>query len=89
MNIVIWMLAGGALGWVAHAYLGFNEGRGRMVAIVIGAVGGMIGGKLVAPMFGAAAAAVGDFSTMALIFAVAVAAVFLYVGNLVHERWGV
>lgn len=89
MNIVIWMLAGGALGWIGYSFLGFNEGRGKVVSIVIGGVGGIVGGKLIAPMFSSAAPVAGDFSVMALFFAAAVAAAFLAVGNLVHNRWGV
>lgn len=89
MNIVVWMLAGGMLGWIGYSFLGFNEGRTLMVSIVIGAVGGVVGGKMIAPMFGAAAAAAGGFSVMTLFFAAAVAAAFLAVGSLVHQRWGV
>ena len=89
MNIVMWMLAGGILGWVGYTFLGFNEKRGMLVSIIIGALGGVLGGKLIAPMFTAAAAVPGDFSASTLVFAVAVAAAFLFVGNLVHNRWGV
>ncbi len=59
------------------------------VSILIGAVGGFFGGKMVAPMFIAAAAVPGDFSSPALFFAAAGAAAFLAVGNLVYSRWGV
>jgi uncharacterized membrane protein YeaQ/YmgE (transglycosylase-associated protein family) len=83
------MLAGGALGWLGYTFLGFNEGRGKTVSIIIGIVGGFFGGKIVAPMFTAAAAAPGDFSVSALFIAAAVAAAFLAVGNLVYSRWGV
>ena len=89
MNIVLWMLAGGILGWVGYKFLDFNEGRGMMVSIVIGVVGGFFGGKIVAPMFTTAAVVPADFSSSALFFAAAVAAAFLAVGNLVHNRWGV
>jgi uncharacterized membrane protein YeaQ/YmgE (transglycosylase-associated protein family) len=88
MNIVVWILAGGALGWAGCSFLGFNEARGTAVSIVIGALGGFIGGKLVAPLF-TAAALPGDFSVSALFFAAAVAAAFLAAGNLIHNRWGV
>jgi uncharacterized membrane protein YeaQ/YmgE (transglycosylase-associated protein family) len=88
MNIVMWMLAGGILGWVGYSQLGFNEGRGKMVSILMGATGGFLGGKMVAPMFSAAAVP-SDFSLSALFFAAAVAAAFLAVGNLVYNRWGV
>ena len=86
MNIVLWMLAGGILGWVGYSFLGFNEGRGKMVSIIIGAAGGIFGGKLIAPMFTAAAVVPGDFSASALFFAAALAAAFLAAGNLVYNR---
>jgi uncharacterized membrane protein YeaQ/YmgE (transglycosylase-associated protein family) len=89
MNIVVWMLAGGILGWVGYAFLGFNEERGMVVSVVIGTVGGLFGGKLIAPMFTAAAAVPEAFSLSALFFAAALAAAFLAVGNLVGKRWGV
>lgn len=89
MNIVVWMLAGGILGWVGFKFVGFNEERGMVVAIIIGAVGGMLGGEMIAPMVTSAAAAPEAFSLSALFFAAAVAAAFLAVGNLVGKRWGV
>jgi len=89
MNIVLWMLAGSALGWVGYSFLRFNEERGLMVSVIIGAVGGIVGGKLIAPMFTAAAAVPADFSSSALVFAALVAAASLAAGNLVYNRWGV
>ena len=88
MNIALCMLAGGILGWLGYTYLGYNEKRGRIMSIVIGATGGFFGGKMLAPMF-TAAAAPGDVSVGALFFAAAVAAAFLAIGNLVENRWGV
>ena len=89
MNIVIWMLAGGILGWVGYAFLALNEERGMVVSVIIGTGGGLFGGKLIAPMFTAAAAVPEAFSLSALFFAAAVAAAFLAIGNLVGKRWGV
>ena len=89
MNIVMWMLTGSVLGWIAYSYLNFNEQRGVVVSIVIGALGGFIGGKVIAPMFIAGVLAPGDFSAPALFFAAAVAAAFLAAGNLIYKRWGV
>jgi uncharacterized membrane protein YeaQ/YmgE (transglycosylase-associated protein family) len=89
MNIVMWVLAGGIVGWAAFNFLKFNEGRGMVISVLIGAAGGFVGGKLIAPMFLDAAAVPAAFSMPALFFAAAVAAGFLFVGNLVHDRWGV
>ena len=89
MDVVLWMLTGSVLGWIGCSYLRFNEGRGVAVSIIIGALGGFLGGKIVAPIFTAAAAVSGDFSVIALFYAAAVAAAFLVLGNMVHNRWGV
>jgi uncharacterized membrane protein YeaQ/YmgE (transglycosylase-associated protein family) len=88
MNIALWILAGGILGWAGYAFLGYNENRAKMVPILIGAVGGFFGGKVVAPMFTAVAVPV-NFSMIALVFAAIVAAVFLAASNFVYNRWGV
>lgn len=89
MNLVLWMMAGGILGWGGYSILHFNEGRGPMVSVLIGALGGIFGGKVIAPAFTAAMEMPGAFNASALIFAVAAASAFLALGNLVHKRWGV
>lgn len=89
MDVIVWILAGGALGWVAFSYMGLSEDRGMMISVIIGAVGGVFGGKLIAPMFSGAAAVPDAFSVTALLFAGVVATAFLVVGNLVYNRWDV
>lgn len=89
MNIALWMLAGTMLGWVGFKFLNINEGRGMMISMIIGAAGGFFGGNVVAPMFTAVTAVPADFSASALFFAAAVAAAFLFAGNLIYDRWGV
>ena len=74
---------------VCHAGGCPNEDRGVAVSVLIGALGGFLGGEIVAPIFAAAAAGPGDFSMSALFYAGAVAAAFLVLGNMVHDRWGV
>jgi len=89
MEIVLWMLTGSVMGWVGCSYLRFNEGRGVAVSVIIGALGGFLGGAIVAPIFTAAAAVPDGFSMFALFYAAAGAAAFLVLGNMVHDRWGV
>ena len=89
MDIVMWMATGAVLGWVGYSYFGYNEERGMVVSLVIGAMGGLLGGKMIAPLFATAAAAPGDFSTPGLFFAAGAAAALLAAGNLVYKRWGV
>ena len=59
------------------------------ISIVIGIAGAILGGKTIGPMFGASAAMTGDFNASALFFAAAIAAAFLFMGKVVHDRWGI
>jgi uncharacterized membrane protein YeaQ/YmgE (transglycosylase-associated protein family) len=88
MNIAMWILAGGILGWVGYAFLGYNADRAKVVPILIGAAGGFFGGKVVAPLF-TAVAVPASFSMVALVFAAIVAAGFLAASNFAYNRWGV
>lgn len=85
----MWMVAGALVGWVAFSYLNMSEGRGKAVSMMIGAMGGVLGGKEIAPMFVAAPEIPGAFSAPTLVVATAVAALFLFIGNFVYNRWDV
>jgi len=87
MNTFLWVFAGAFLGWAGHAWLGLSEGRGKIASIVIGAMGGVLGGKMIAPMLTAAPAVTADFNMSALVIAALVASALLVVGNLVYKRW--
>jgi uncharacterized membrane protein YeaQ/YmgE (transglycosylase-associated protein family) len=89
MNIVMWMLAGGALGWAAFALLGINEKRGTIVSIIIGAMGGVIGGQMLAPLMSSSPIASGDFNVQALFIAAISASACLAIGNMIEQRFGV
>ena len=89
MNIMIWLLAGGVAGWIGYAYLQFNEGRGMIVSIIIGMLGGFFGGKVLAPMLDAVAASPADFSLPGVAVALASAAACLALGNLISNRYGI
>ena len=69
MNLFIWMLAGAALGWASYRWLGFSEGRGKIASVVIGAIGGVLGGKMIAPMLTSPVKIAGDFSMSSLVIA--------------------
>jgi uncharacterized membrane protein YeaQ/YmgE (transglycosylase-associated protein family) len=88
MNAAIWLLAGAAVAWAAFAMLGLNKGRGLLVTLIIGTIGGFFGGKVVAPAF-TAASVPGDVSVPALMVAMAVAILFVTIANFVHNRWNV
>ena len=89
MNILIWALAGAALGWLSFSYLGFSEGRGKVASVVIGGFAGLLGGKMIAPMLTAPAPVATDFQMSALAIAILFASVVLFAANYVNKRWDV
>jgi uncharacterized membrane protein YeaQ/YmgE (transglycosylase-associated protein family) len=88
MNIIMWALAGGVIGWVGFTLLQFNDERGVGISMLIGAVGGIFGGQVLAPMLSSAPVIAGTFDFWALFIAAAGAAALLAVGNLVQKRFG-
>ena len=89
MDIVIWTLAGGGLGWAAFTLFRINEERGTVASIIIGALGGVIGGQLLAPMMSSAPVVSGDFNIQALFIAAVSASACLAIGNMIERRFGV
>jgi uncharacterized membrane protein YeaQ/YmgE (transglycosylase-associated protein family) len=89
MNIAMWVVAGGMLGWISYAVMKANEERGMIVSIIIGAVGGFFGGNVLAPMLGAVTSTANDFSPFSFLIAAASAGACLAIGNLLSNRYGV
>lgn len=89
MNIAMWVLAGGVLGWIGFSMLNANKERGMVISIIIGVLGGFFGGNVLAPMLGAVTDTPNDFSLFSMAIAMTSAAVCLTVGNLVSTRYGV
>ena len=89
MNTFIWVFAGAALGWASFAFLNFSEGRGKIASIVVGAMGGVFGGKMIAPMLTSPTAVAGDFSMSSLVIAILVASAILFAANVVNKRWDI
>jgi len=88
MNVVLWLLAGGAVGWVACSALDVNAGRGLVVSAIIGVVGAFFGGHVLAPILNGATLVPGDFSPFALLMAAATAVGAVVVSDMMYERFG-
>jgi len=54
MGIIIWLIMGGVVGWIASIIMGTKEQQGIILNIVVGVIGAMIGGWLIGPTLGAA-----------------------------------
>jgi len=87
MNIAMWVVAGGALGWIGYSVLNVNKERGMVISVIIGVLGGFFGGNVLAPILGAVTDTPNDFSLFSLVIAMTSAAACLAIGNLVSNRY--
>jgi uncharacterized membrane protein YeaQ/YmgE (transglycosylase-associated protein family) len=86
MNLVIWIVSGALVGWVAFEHMDLSHDRGRFASILIGAAGGVIGGMVLAPMLGIGTAPE-TVSVAAFFIATCAAAGLLVIGNYVYNLW--
>lgn len=89
MTVVFCMIVGAIVGWLSVALLHLNEARNTITCVVIGALGGFIGGKMVAPMLFAPAPAGEVFNVSTLFSGFVVASICIAVGHWIGKRWDV
>ena len=90
MNILIWVITGSFAAWVGINVFHINEDRGLIVSSIIGAVGAVIGGNMIAPLLSSPAIEPAlAFSPFVLMVALATAATCLIVSNFVVKRYGI
>jgi uncharacterized membrane protein YeaQ/YmgE (transglycosylase-associated protein family) len=85
MNLIIWLVVGGLIGWVASMLMRTDGQQGLILNVVVGIVGAFIGGWLLAPMFGAGTINQNDFSVGGLAVSLLGAVILLAVVNLVRH----
>jgi uncharacterized membrane protein YeaQ/YmgE (transglycosylase-associated protein family) len=52
MNILIFLIVGGVIGWIASLIMRTDAQQGVLLNIVVGIVGSALGGFLLAPLLG-------------------------------------
>ena len=67
MDIIIWLLIGGLIGWVASIVMGTDGRQGIFLNVVVGIVGAVVGGWLLSNVFGTSTINQGNFSLAALV----------------------
>lgn len=53
MSIIVWLVMGGIVGWIASMIMGTNGQQGIILNVVVGIVGALLGGWLIGPLLGA------------------------------------
>ena len=52
MSIIVWLVVGGLIGWLASKIMKTDARQGILTNVVVGIVGAFLGGQLVSPMVG-------------------------------------
>lgn len=85
MNFIIWIVVGGILGWLASLVMRTDAQQGLLLNIVVGIVGALLGGWLLAPLFGTGTINQNDFSISSLLVSFLGAIILLAIVNLVRR----
>jgi uncharacterized membrane protein YeaQ/YmgE (transglycosylase-associated protein family) len=86
MNLIIWLVVGGLIGWLASMVMKTNDQQGIVLNVIVGIVGAMLGGWVISPLVGAGTINQNDFSLPALIVSFVGAVILLAIVNLVRRR---
>ena len=85
MNLIILLVVGGVLGWLASLIMRTDGQQGILLNVVVGIVGAFLAGFVLNPMIGAGNIMNGDLSMSALLVSLLGAVVLLAIVNLVRR----
>ena len=85
MNLIIWLIVGGVLGWLASILMRTNGQQGIILNVVVGIIGAMIAGWVISPMVGVGTINQNNVSVPALMVSFVGAVVLLAVVNLLRR----
>jgi uncharacterized membrane protein YeaQ/YmgE (transglycosylase-associated protein family) len=85
MNLIIWLVIGGLLGWIASKIMRTDAQQGILLNIVVGIAGAMLAGWFIAPMVGAGTINQSDFSFGSLLVSLVGAVILLGIVNLIRR----
>ena len=85
MNLILWIVIGGILGWLASMVMKTDAQQGLVLNVVVGIVGALLAGWLLAPLLGTGTINAEDFSLESLGVSFVGALVLLAVVNLLRR----
>jgi uncharacterized membrane protein YeaQ/YmgE (transglycosylase-associated protein family) len=86
MNIIIWLVIGGVIGWIASIVMRTDGQQGLLLNVVVGIVGSLLGGWLLSPLVGISTINQSNFSLAGLLVSLAGAVILLAIVNLIQRR---
>ena len=82
MGIIVLLVVGGLIGWVASMIMRTDGQQGILLNIVVGIVGAVLAGFLVTPLIGGAPITSGEISIQSVLVSLVGAVVLLAIINL-------
>lgn len=85
MNILIWLVVGGVIGWVASMIMRTDGQQGVFLNVVVGIIGAALGGWFLSPLFGVSTINQSNFSAGSLLVSLLGAVILLAIVNLIRR----
>lgn len=85
MNLIIWLIVGGLVGWAASLLMRTDAQQGIVLNVVVGVVGAALAGFFVSPLLGLPTINEGVFSLGSLLVSLVGAVILLAIVNLVRR----
>ena len=82
MGIIVLLIVGGIIGWVASMIMRTNAQQGIFLNIVVGIVGALLAGFILTPLIGGAPITSGVISIQSILVSLAGAVILLAIINL-------
>ncbi len=82
MNVIVWLVVGGVIGWLASMVMKTDNQQGILLNVVVGIVGAVLAGWIISPLVGAGTINQGNFSLPSLVVSFVGAVILLAIVNL-------
>jgi len=86
MNLIVWLIVGGIIGWIASLIMRTDARQGLLLNVIVGIVGALIAGWIISPLVGVPTINQNVFSLGAMAISLLGAIILLFVVNLVRRR---
>ena len=85
MNLIIWLIVGGVIGWIASMMMRTDAQQGVLLNVIVGIVGAFVGGLLISPLVGVGTINQDAFSLGAMVVSLVGAVILLGIVNLIRR----
>lgn len=85
MTLILVLVVGGLIGWLASMVMRTDAQQGIILNVVVGVIGSLIAGVLVTPLIGGAPITSGSFDLLSLVSSLFGALILLAVINLLRR----